>query len=454
MWRRAMVGEDDTVVNKELSFSSDEGGQVDMEQGHRSEELKNDAQGSKGSSDKPNSPQQKSTKEDQSEPDPFDAMWAKLGTTAGSEVIKHLIDRIVEKQSGQNSKGISDNLETVVNKLNDVIDRFAENTGLSEQPILRGALKIEAFPSTPMVYADNEFSVYVVIRNPFPVPIRVYRTETHIPVELYDVIWQRTQEQIIADQRKKIIEETENVIRKIWRRIGFWLADRSRSRSMGPRVAVAVTPEADQKATKRESVSIEGDVNVQDGDVYFAQSWKLNFGDRSDDYISKVLWEVNEYLQGREPIDLQPGNSVVQHFVLRTTNKLPIEPISHTFEIQVRYEVDGLRNVDTIPFALTIKPGRIAPIIGGVFGSLVGAVVKIFSQPETISLLSSTQILMSIAVLIVFGFVIIVGLSRRDDHKQGLVNDYLGGFLFGFFIGYLGDAFVQNLLNMIMPGWE
>jgi hypothetical protein len=61
----------------------------------------------------------------------------------------------------------------------------------------RGALKLEASTSTPLTSAGNEISIYVVIRNPFPVPVVIYSTETHIPVEITDELGRKREKRRI-----------------------------------------------------------------------------------------------------------------------------------------------------------------------------------------------------------------------------------------------------------------
>ncbi len=62
---------------------------------------------------------------------------------------------------------------------------------------LRGALKLEASTSTPLTLAGEEISIYVVIRNPFLVPVIIQSTETHIPVSLVDELGKRRYKKLL-----------------------------------------------------------------------------------------------------------------------------------------------------------------------------------------------------------------------------------------------------------------
>ena len=56
-------------------------------------------------------------------------------------------------------------------------------------PTRRGLPKISVSTSEPVVDASGDFSIFVVIENPFDVSITVYSVQTHIPVELIDTVW-------------------------------------------------------------------------------------------------------------------------------------------------------------------------------------------------------------------------------------------------------------------------
>ena len=99
--------------------------------------------------------------------------------------------------------------------------------------------------STPVVSAGAEFSIYVVIRNPFPVPVTIHSTETHIPVELSDELWRKQEElKNIQEYKQRLSNE------KIWRQkalltLGNWVTNiyESARPLSSPRVAIAFSPE-------------------------------------------------------------------------------------------------------------------------------------------------------------------------------------------------------------------
>ncbi|WP_353571797.1 hypothetical protein [Candidatus Albibeggiatoa sp. nov. BB20] len=53
----------------------------------------------------------------------------------------------------------------------------------------RGALKTRISTSEPTVDSLRDFSIFVIIENPYDVPIKIYSAQTHLPVELLDSAW-------------------------------------------------------------------------------------------------------------------------------------------------------------------------------------------------------------------------------------------------------------------------
>ncbi len=79
-------------------------------------------------------------------------------------------------------------------------------------PMIRGSLKIEISTSTNLISAGKEFSIYVVIHNPFDVPITLHRTETHIPVELSDEIARFKRDNRIRVEQNEVLSNTKSTV--------------------------------------------------------------------------------------------------------------------------------------------------------------------------------------------------------------------------------------------------
>jgi hypothetical protein len=158
----------------------------------------------------------------------------------------------------------------------------------------------------------------------------------------------------------------------------------------------------------------------------------------------------NENPKELEGIVLYPGDSMVKHFVLKTTRWLTFTPINHTFQIQVRYEVDEKKHIDTLPFSVNIRAPIKSSIIGSIIGSCLGYIV---SERTNFNQLTTQQFLVAIIRTIIFALIIIVAFARKSNVQQIVsIEDFWGGLFIGFLVGYSGDDFIKTILGESSKG--
>lgn len=317
--------------------------------------------------------------------------------------------------------------------------------------MIRGALKVDVSTSTNLVSAGKEFSIYVVIHNPFDVPITLHSTETHIPVELSDKIAEFRHNTNKAKEKKEALEKAENVFRKALKQFEFWVGSFVEKKNFEKkhRVAEAVGVEYERALSKTPpaNVTIGNDLNVQN-DLILGNKWDLNFANLTKDEIRQILWDIEQYMQGKSPTILQPGNSVVRHFVLKTTNWLLFAPLAHTFQIQVTYDVTGKYQTDTIPFSVNIQASMFAALVGSIIGSLLGSFVR--TPPQSANTLEVGRIMLTSAI---FAVIIVVAFARKSNVQQIVsVEDFWGGVFIGFLTGYAGESFITSILGYPSAG--
>jgi hypothetical protein len=318
--------------------------------------------------------------------------------------------------------------------------------GLKKNSIsLRGALKLEPQTSSPIISAGSEFSIYVTIRNPFSIPISLYLTETHIPVELSDQIWKKRQNATLTDEREKIIKEKSTWgkiglrLQYLWQDIlGFLHFDG------GPRVATAVTTAEYEKLSHEPLSSITVGRDFNNGAIKIGDNWDIHIAEDTNlEKVRKILWGIDEYKRGAQPLILNPGDSIVKHFVLKTTKWLMFTPISHTFQIQVQYEAENTVHIDTVPFTVNIRAAMGSSLIGSICGSVLGSLVSNsadFSNPSKLLQISLTSV--------IFGIIIVVAFARKSNVQQIIsVEDFWGGLFIGFLVGYSGQGFIKSVLG-------
>jgi hypothetical protein len=381
---------------------------------------------------------------------------------------------------------------------------YRKEKDLSES--VRGALKLEASTSTPLTLAGEEISIYVVIRNPFLVPVKIYSTETHIPVSLVDELGRKRARKQLKEDRKKEIKavgkeeqstnlsntiptETTNLaspkeihpiiieLIKFSLRLKFLLFDLAQplirffQPNTGDRVAIAVSPEEEDSDVdfRRYKVNIKGDIGgavaiashyAADVDIYGDVGGELRVASQTGSRVNiygdvggEVRFagaNIDDPTTEKEKtagIVLQPGDSLVKHFVLKTTKWLFFPPINHTFQIQVRYEVDEKPHIDTLPFSINIRAPMRSSIVGALIGGFFGHMARDSNNLSGL-ITFDKQLLIGLLRTIIFSLIVIVAFARKSSVQQVVsVEDFWGGVFTGFLVGYTGEEFIKSVLG-------
>lgn len=333
-----------------------------------------------------------------------------------------------------------------------------EVTIISEQflppTMLRGDLHIRVSASKPTIVAGQEFSVFVVISNPFEVPIVLYSVETQIPVDIVDIVEkQRRRVRLMKEVLDKQSQNNGfwNVLNRLT--IAQWRINWRLSSEPDNRIAEAVsTPEVDRF---KKSVDITMQIgNIQDSNFIGAkiekyQTLDIKIDSASPKHIDSILRRFDFSRRGITPIVLQPGDSVVKQFIFRTRYWLFFTPLAHKLQIQVNYAVDDRDHLYTVPFDLTIQAEIKAVMAGSVIGSAIGGLARLLSdiQLNTEVITLNTGFL-SILLAVILSAVTVVSFARKSGVQQIVsVEDFWGGLFLGFLIGFLGQEFALNLIT-------
>lgn len=257
----------------------------------------------------------------------------------------------------------------------------------------------------------------------------------------------------VKNQRLKRIRNEKQRLHKIILWITFALEDLIRMFRplIGSRIAEAVSTDNEALKSTPETPSSSNmvlkelhagkNIMIGDGDI-----WELNFPENpSNKESDRIYCKIQEYQSGLNPILLQPGNGLVKQFVLRARKSLFFTPIEYTFQIQIKYAVDDMEQLEVIPFKLDIRSAIRSTILGSIIGGVVGTVAQTLSKGQPIAL-------GPIALAAIFSAVAVVAFARKTNTQQIIsVEDFWGGFFIGFFIGfligYLGEGFFRNIIG-------
>lgn len=180
-------------------------------------------------------------------------------------------------------------------------------------------------------------------------------------------------------------------------------------------------------------------MHIERGSSFSAVNFTLP-GNPSSDDLDGLMRRIIDYRRGTLPIRLQPGDLVVRQFVLRTRSRLFFRPLSHSFQIQVSYSVDGQDHTGTIPFDLTIQAALGSISAGSLAGAILGTLVRSLSNSSTTPVTTHPLgVLQALAVSIMASIAVVVAFARKSS-AQPLVSieDFWGDLVIGFTVGYFG----------------
>ena len=154
-------------------------------------------------------------------------------------------------------------------------------------------------------------------------------------------------------------------------------------------------------------------------------------------------------ISGEEPIELAPNDILIHNFHLQTEGWLFVSTKEYELNAAVSYIVDGRIHRQVIRIKFTTRTRVAAPIIGAVIGSLMGSFVKTISKEEILDTTSWSKIILQTIAATIFGiFATIIAVRRLGTQPVLTVEDIYGGFILGFFAGYMGRDFFETFYKV------
>jgi hypothetical protein len=321
------------------------------------------------------------------------------------------------------------------------VEDGVDQTSLHGGSPVRGSLRLSIMTSSPQVAAGTDFSIFVVIQNPFDIPITVYQVQTHIPIELIDV------NRLRIEQAKS---EKESTPRSWTTMIYDWLINLldKGSRSYSG-IAIAVGTDFDPEATQE---YIKTEINLTQariGDNVTVSGVQFAFPQNpSSEELDRIFHRLSNYQKGLIPVTLQPGDSIVKQFVLRIPSWLLFTPLTHMFQIQVNYSSDGVDHSDTIAYQQSIRATIGAMALGAIIGAVIGNSLKSLTEPSAANL----SILQTMAASILASIAVVIAFARKSTAQPIVsVEDFWGGALIGFTTGFFGFDRFFGLFSSSLP---
>lgn len=151
---------------------------------------------------------------------------------------------------------------------------------------------------------------------------------------------------------------------------------------------------------------------------------------------------------------LQPGSSIMIDAPMKTKSWLLATPRKHKIDFWISYKLgsDPRVHSETVPVQFDARPAlqsvAIGAVLGAFFGSLAQELLRGGALPAANDSAGVFRVIIRFAVAMLLGGIGVIFVSRRTA-VQALpigVEDFWGGFLTGFLVGWFGSDFFKGLL--------
>ena len=312
---------------------------------------------------------------------------------------------------------------------------------------IRGPLRYQITTSSPQLEAGTKFSIYTRITNPYDVPVTIRSVTTLLPVEFIDI------KPLERAQRKRktleliscVQEETAAAEERSWR-------------SFFGRRKPGIEPA--RLSSQPVSSAAEEDL-VSDSDAESLLHLIRSSPD-PDTTRANALHQLHEALVQSDGADdcnteLQPGNSIIHVFTLKTNRSIFFPPNVYQSSVRIEYEIDSARNIDVADYQLNIRAPLRAILFGSLIGAFFGFLLKDLTGDHIIESLPGYQhpmqalvsYLLSLITAMMIAGIAVVAFARKKDAQPILsIEDFWGGVFVGFMAGYTGKSFLEKVAGV------
>lgn len=376
----------------------------------------------------------------------------------------------------------------------------------------RGLLDLAVELSLRDITAGSDFALFVKIKNPFAKPIWIRDVHVSLPSELQlvddpeqkkrqqDLEAQREEEQRKADEATQQDHEERAKLREQLEALQSQLAQLAQQRSDGNEVTDDLQQLIRQVEWKisnlsnqlslpgsRAIVQVEGNAFLRNIKIASQQAIFQVEGDMylDDSEISGLMTSSTESSDPRRVqlvsdrptgAALQPGNTSIYKVVLKAKNYLLFRPSQYRLQFSVNYSFErpslqkkntddwteeqksfeGLIFTNSISHELSIRTSLLSVMAGSAIGGLIGSALQLLQNtqiPEPATVLFTVPniiaFLITLTTAVILSVIAIIFTARKSETQSFVaVEDFWGGLLIGFLIGYTGTSFFENLTNI------
>ncbi|MFH0728113.1 MAG: hypothetical protein V2B19_17450 [Pseudomonadota bacterium] len=338
-----------------------------------------------------------------------------------------------------------------------------------------GPLRYDIEVSSPQVEAGKDLSLFVKVTNPYGIPVIIQDLTTRLPTEFIDRTAQERQR-----NKKELSEKMAAVLREV---IGDKLPDLHEVKEVRKQKFIEFVKEVSimlpfgsifsagyslAEAVRASSLSPKERIlteldNVLDPCQVERIAEEVGKADKPAEALKRasvaLLDEKIKQVDNAALATLQPGDSTVMVFTLRTKHSLLFSPSVYNLHFQVQYQTDGTAHHDAIDYKLSVRASLWAIILGAAIGSTGGYLLKdIFQVNGLMSLVANPTLIKTVEWIlkllgsVLLGMVAVIAFARKKDSQPIFtIEDFWGGLFVGVTAGYMGKSFLDQVLGSSAP---
>ena len=353
----------------------------------------------------------------------------------------------------------------------------------------RGLLDLSIALSTRDITAGEQFSIFVLIRSPFDNPVWIRQVHVSLPSEL-ELAGLSSQEDHLKEKKHAEKNQREREQKRahlvsevsiLNKKIDNLLArkdinqDEKKSIELGLRQLNEELRKLDENASTRihfESDTSCGNFRVVSNDsrIHFQSGVSIGtmevFDSESFQRFSAQAKTVRLESSLPEHIALQPGSTAVYTATFSVKNSIIFTPSQYRLQFNVNYsfhpeklgDLELKSNYDevftnTVSHEISIRPSLFSVILGAAIGGLVGSIARLLQITHSNKTPPELPVsLVGLLISVMLSSISVIFIARKSESQSFIsVEDFWGALLIGFFVGYTGASFFEQVTGATNP---
>jgi hypothetical protein len=354
----------------------------------------------------------------------------------------------------------------------------------------RGLLDLSVALSTRDITAGEQFSIFVLIRSPFDNPVWIRQVHVSLPSELElaglsgqkDHLKEKEHAEKNQREREQKRAHLVSEVSILNKKIDNLLArkdinqDEKKSIELGLRQLNEELRKLDENASTQ--IHFEGDASFgnfrvvsNDSRIHFQQEASIGkievFDSESFQKFSAQAKTVRLESSLPEHIALQPGSTAVYTATFNVKNSIIFTPSQYRLQFNVNYSFQPEKSSDdfesrsnrdevftnTVSHEISIRPSLFSVILGAAIGGLVGSIARLLQITHS----NKTPLELPVSVVgvlisVMLSSISVIFIARKSESQSFIsVEDFWGALLIGFFVGYTGASFFEQVTGATNP---